>query len=414
MSISIDNLHIIIVNDFSYINGGASKIALTSALALSKTRCDVTLFSAVGPAMPELAESTINVVWLDQYEILYDPNRLRAMIQGIWNAKAARAMDDLLAKNTNQKVVVHVHGFVKALSSSFVNLCHKYNVPIVFTLHDYFTACPNGGFFDYQQKQLCLRQGMSFSCIKQNCDVRSYQHKVWRVVRNFVQQRIGGVPDSIKHFIYISELSKKILQPYLPDSAALHYVPNPIDIIKSTRILAENNQFYVFIGRLSAEKGIDVFCQTFSKLNYPAIVVGDGENLTDFRNAYPLIKFTGWLDKTAITDVLQTAKALIFPSQLYETQGLVVYEALAQGIPVIVPRHCSAAEAVEHGSNGYLYDINGEVRLEQTVQMLQNLSYDQVKELSENAFSSYWSRADSISQHVDDLIAIYSKMHDEH
>ncbi|MDF1584495.1 MAG: glycosyltransferase family 4 protein [Methyloprofundus sp.] len=373
----------------------------------------MTLFSAVAPVMPELAKSNVNVVCLDQYEILYDPVRVRAMMQGIWNAKAARAMDDLLAKSTNQKVVVHVHGFVKALSSSFVNQCHKRNVPVVLTLHDYFTACPNGGFFDYQQKQLCLRQGMSFACLKKNCDVRSYQHKAWRVVRNFVQQHIGGVPDSIKHFIYISELSKKILQPYLPKSATLHYVPNPIDIIQSTRVFAENNRFYVFIGRLSAEKGIDAFCQTFSKLNYPAIVVGDGENLIDFKNAYPLIKFTGWLDKAAIDDVLQTAKALVFSSQCYETQGLVVYEALAQGIPVVVPRHCSAAEAVEHGNNGFLYDINDEVGLEQAVQMLQNLPYDQVKALSENAFSSYWSKADSISQHVDDLIAIYSKIHDE-
>jgi len=278
------------------------------------------------------------------------------------------------------------------------------------TLHDYFTACPNGGFFDYQQKQLCLRQGMSFSCLKKNCDVRSYQHKVWRVVRNFVQQHIGGIPNSIKHFIYISELSKKILQPYLPESSTLYYVPNPIDIIQRTRVIAENNQFYVFIGRLSPEKGIEAFCHTFSKLSYPAIVVGDGENLSDFKNTYPMVQFTGWLDKSAIIAVLQKAKALVFPSQWYETQGLVVYEALAQGIPVIVPSHCSAAEVVDHGGNGFLYDINDEDGLEHTVKMMQNMPYDEVKVLSETAFSSYWSISADINPHADNLITVYNKV----
>jgi len=403
-------LHIIIVSDFAFINGGASNVAITSALALDQAGYSVSFFAAVGPVMPELLNSNIEVTCLEQYDILHDPNRLRAIVQGIWNGTAANAMDKLLTKWMGYKVIVHLHSFVKALSSSIVKVCYKHEVPIVLTLHDYFTACPNGGFYDYQQKQLCLRRGMSVSCLKTNCDVRNYKHKVWRVARNVVQLRVGGIPSSIKHFIYISELSKQILQPYLPESAKLHYVPNPIDVSPNARIEAENNQFYIFIGRLSPEKGIDTFCQVFSKLNYPAIVVGDGEGISNLKKEYPMIEFKGWLEKTAISNILGKAKALVFPTHWYETQGLVVYEALAQGIPVIVPEHCCAAEGVVHGEDGLLYNDADKFGLELAIQQLENMPVDEIKVLSETAYMRYWSKSDDVSQHVNNLIATYNDM----
>jgi len=400
--------HIIIVNDFAFVNGGASNVAITSALALDQAGYSVSFFAAVGPVIPELRNSNIEVICLQQYDILHDPNRLRAMTQGVWNAEVANAMNKLLTKWADHQVIVHLHAFVKSLSSSIVNACHKKEASIVLTLHDYFTACPNGGFYDYQQKQLCLRQAMSFDCIKRHCDVRSYKHKIWRVARNAVQHRVGGIPGSVKHFIYISELSKKVLQPYLPESAKLHYVPNPIDVTQSTRIEAENNQSYIFIGRLSPEKGIDTFCQVFSKLNYPAIVVGDGEGLSELKKSYPMVEFTGWLEKSAIIDVMQKAKALVFPTHWYETQGLVVYEALAQGVPVIVPEHCCAVEGVAHEENGLLYNDTDKLGLELAIQQFDNMSDDGIKALSEAAYMRYWSKADDVRQHVKKLIATYN------
>ncbi|NOR69047.1 MAG: glycosyltransferase [Methylomarinum sp.] len=406
----MSDFHIIIVNDFSFINGGASQIAISSALALSLAGYSVSFFAAVGPISPELRNSQINVICLDQYDILNDPNRVRAISQGVWNKKAARAMDDLLKTKSNQKVIVHIHGFVKALSSSVIKICHQHNVPMVLTLHDYFIACPNGGFYDYQQKKLCLRRAMSFDCLSANCDVRNYKHKIWRVIRHAIQGRMGGVPVIIKHFIYISELSKQILQPYLPEVAKLRYVPNPIDVVQSDRIEAEKNHYYIFIGRLSPEKGINAFCHVVSKFSYPAIVVGDGELLDSLKESYPQIEFTGWLDKTEISCVMNKAKVLVFPTHLYETQGLVVYESLAKGIPVIVPRHCCAAQDIEHGKNGFLYNDSDKTALEVAIHQFERLSTDQIKVLSETSYNLFSNTADSSQQHVIDLISVYNGM----
>jgi len=406
----MNNFHIIIVNDFTYINGGASQIAISSALALSLAGYSVSFFSAVGPISPELRNSQVNVICLDQYDILNDPNRVRAIRQGIWNKRAALAMDGLLKKKSNQKIIVHIHGFVKALSSSVVKICHQHNVPIVLTLHDYFIACPNGGFYDYQQKKLCLRRAMSFDCLSANCDVRNYKHKIWRVIRHAIQGRMGGVPATIKHFIYISELSKQILQPYLPEVAKLRYVPNPIDVVQSDRIEAEKNHYYIFIGRLSPEKGINAFCHVVSKFSYPAIVVGDGELLDSLKVSYPKINFTGWLDKSAISRVMQKAKVLVFSTHLFETQGLAVYEGFANGLPVIVPKHCCAAKDVEQGKNGFLYNDSDKTGLELAIQQFESLSTNEIKLLSETAYNFFWNEAEDSQQHVKDLLSVYNDM----
>ena len=56
-------------------------------------------------------------------------------------------------------------------------------------MHDYFTVCPNGGFYNYRGKHICDYTPMSFKCIMCNCDVRSYPQKIYRVLRQLFQSR---------------------------------------------------------------------------------------------------------------------------------------------------------------------------------------------------------------------------------
>ena len=51
----------------------------------------------------------------------------------------------------------------------------------------------------------------------------------------------------------------------------------------------------------------------------------------------------------------RAADVFAFPTS-YEAFGMVITEALAAGIPVVVPREAGAAELIEHGKGGYLMD----------------------------------------------------------
>ena len=68
------------------------------------------------------------------------------------------------------------------------------------------------------------------------------------------------------------------------------------------------------------------------------------------------VRFCGWLDETGIARVLAASLALILPS-IEEPFGLVVNEAIALGVPLLIAENCGARDLlVRSGINGYMIE----------------------------------------------------------
>ena len=68
------------------------------------------------------------------------------------------------------------------------------------------------------------------------------------------------------------------------------------------------------------------------------------------------VDFAGWLDAAEIARAMRAALCLILPSK-EEQYGLVVGEALAQGLPVLVSARAGAVEGlIDNGCNGWIID----------------------------------------------------------
>lgn len=403
---SLEN--VVIVNDHCYANGGASKVALTSAIELRKRGYQVILFSAVGPSMKELENSGVKVVNLGEYDILNNPNRMEAFISGIWNKKAGNAFKILLDELDNKNTIVHVHTWTKALSSSVVRTAINNNNKIVFTLHDYFTVCPNGGFYNYNNEKICNKRPMSIKCILCNCDSRKYTHKIWRVLRQLMQNNKGLISSGIKNYIYISEISKNILKCYLPKDANFYYVKNPIDIEKEAPAEVKNNNSFIYVGRLSKEKGCLLFAQAAKELSLNAVFVGDGQLKDQIKNIYPKAEITGWLDKGAVKEKLKKARALIFPSLWYETLGMTVLEAQAMGVPTIVSDTSTAADIVKNNEAGLWFKTGDVEDLKEKIIIIMN--NDTAETYGKNAYEGYWKNDYTVENHVNQLIKVYEEI----
>lgn len=402
--------HIIIVNDFAHVNGGTATIALGSAKGLAKRGFRVTLFSAVGPVDPDLCEvDGLEVVCLGTAQILEDPNRLRAMATGIWNRAAGDRFRALLANCDRERTVVHVHGWTKALSASVVRAALEERFPVVLTLHDYFAACPVGTFFQFPQKQICPLRPMSAECVALNCDSRHYSHKVWRVGRQWVQTHPGMLPTGIREFISISDLSEEVLRPYLPAGSRVHRVCNFTEVPKTEPVRVEENSLFAYSGRFSAEKGVELFAQAAAKTEVPVLFLGEGSLRGEIQRLAPQAEFTGWLPAAKAREELRRARVLVFPSLWYETQGLVVAEAAAMGIPAIVPDTCAAREWVADGVTGLWFKGGDANSLEQRLRELR----DQPKlaaELGRKAYERYWEHPATVDAHCRGLEAVYGQM----
>jgi glycosyltransferase involved in cell wall biosynthesis len=397
--------HIVVVNDFAHINGGAAQVALGSAMALAGRGHPVTVFASVPPVMPELAASGVRVVLTDQHDILTDPSRRRAAVQGIWNRKAAQMMGELLDGLSPADTVVHLHGWTKAISPSAVHAALSRRFKVVCTLHEYFIACPNGGFFNYQGNHICRLRAMSTRCLLSHCDARSYPQKLWRFERHMVQRTLGGVPRRLHAFIALSRLSREVLAPYLPPGVPVHEVQNPIEAAKEEPVPVEDNDTFIAAGRLAVEKGLDLFAAATAETGVPAVLVGDGPLRDQISALNPAMEITGWQPHSGVVRRMKRARALVFPSIWYETLGLVVLEAAALGVPAIVPDTCAARDSVEDGVTG-LWFRGGDARdLAAKIRRLADPA--EAHRLGRAAHERYWRNPRTMERHVDGLRAVY-------
>ena len=344
--------NVVIVNDFNYVQGGASKVAIDTARLLKEEIKNVYFFSAVTRKDEEIFG--IKYISTNQNEALKEKNRIKGFINGIYNFKAKREFKKLLKTLDKEHTVIHVHGWTKALSSSVFDIAFKMNFKVILTLHDYFTACPNGGYFNYKENKICKRKPLSWRCIKCNCDSRNYVFKIYRLIRQFVQNKIVKLPKKLKYAIGISDLSIEVLKPTLNPNIKLEKIYNPIDFDENEeKVDYTKNDYYLYVGRISKEKGVDIFCRAITDLNLKGIAVGDGSEKERLEKEYPNIEFTGWKDSKEVKEYMKKARCLIFPSLWYETAGLTILEAQALGIPCLVNNCCAGMEFVEN-SNKYI------------------------------------------------------------
>jgi glycosyltransferase involved in cell wall biosynthesis len=101
----------------------------------------------------------------------------------------------------------------------------------------------------------------------------------------------------------------------------------------------------------------------------------------------------------------------VFPSLWYETYGLVVAEAAAYGVPVIVSDITAAAERVEQGVTGWIFRSGDAADLVRCLQLLENDAL--VSAVGAHAYQTFWDSASTNATHARDLTRIYQSILDE-
>jgi glycosyltransferase involved in cell wall biosynthesis len=399
--------HVVVVTDSLTVDGGSARVALDSALALAESGTHVTLFAGGGtPSAALSAHPNVRIVSTGQGEALAARNRLGGALRGLWNPKAHAMMRDVLAPLDRTRTVVHVHGWTKALSASVLASVVRARFPLVVTLHEYFTACPTGCLYLHRDRAVCTIAPMSLACMRKNCDSRNYAFKAYRVVRQAIQGALGGVPDRVATFIAVSSFSKDILAPMLPATSRYRRVDNPVDAVRGPRATPEANAPFVFVGRLSAEKGGALLAEAARDAGVPVVFVGEGAERATIARINPAARITGWLDRDAVAALVRGARAVVVPSLWYETLGLVVLEAAALGIPAIVPAETAAADLVRSGETGLAF-ARGDVRA--LADGLRALGDDAaVERMSRATYATYWATPRTMDAHVAGLLSTYT------
>ncbi len=318
---------------------------------------------------------------------------------------------------TKQKIrefkpdIVHIHNLHFAGSASVILAIKKFKIPIVFTLHNYRLLCPSATlFYNGAMFTDSLTQNFPLNAIKKGVYLNSKPLTFWLGASLWLHQALGTW-QKIDKFIALGQHTKEIFANSKLNSIADKIVIKPNFCFKSIEY-STSGEYYLYVGRLSEEKGVNVLLKAFEENGLPLKIAGTGpmENeVIGSAQTHTNIQFVGSVDKEMVNSLMGNAKALIFPSQWYETFGMVIIEAFSAGVPVIASNLGQLKFTVNDQKNGLLFESGNEDDLNKKLYYFESLSSEQIKHYKEGAFNSY-SEKYSPEINTAALLSIYSNL----
>lgn len=396
---------VVVINDISDAKGGATALAIESALQLHARGLDVVYLTGDSGENPELDSAGVSVVGLGQDRLLAS-GAANALVGGLYN-RAARAMiEQWITRNDDPFTVYHLHGWAQILSPSIFFALRRVYDRLVLSAHDFFLVCPNGSYSFLKTGEVCGYRPLSVACMISQCDRRNYGHKVWRVLRQIVH-RIGYRPGSSPPVLAIHEAMRPFLVRGGIADRSIVTLPNPVRPWSERRITAEMGDHALFVGRLEATKGPDLAAAACRQANVKLTLVGDGVMRRSLEQQYPEFSFVGRQPPERIADFARTARVLLMPSRYPEPYGLVAAEALWSGLPAIVSESAFlAADILKAGAGGACDPRNTRAFATQIQAMFADDSH--CRSMSEQAYGATRSIGLRPSAWVDGLLDVYA------
>jgi glycosyltransferase involved in cell wall biosynthesis len=310
-------------------------------------------------------------------------------LRSVWNRKTySEVRKEILANGIN---VVKIDNFFPQVSPAVFYAANAEGVATVQALRNFRLLCPGATFFrDGKVCEDCLGKTLPWPGILHGCYRKSRTLTVGPALMASVHRLAGTWKSRVTAYIALSLFSReKFIEGGLPEEK-IFVKPN---FATDSGIGAGNGNYALFVGRLSAEKGLDVLLSAWKRVG-PRLrlkIVGVGPLERQVREAVavnPRIEYLGQKPLAEAYELMGRALALVFPSKWYETFGRTVAEAFAKGTPVIASNLGTMRTMVSHQQTGLHFDSgNPDSLAEQVEWMLEHT--DEWREMRIGARQEY-------------------------
>lgn len=316
-----------------------------------------------------------------------------------------------------QPQIIHVHNFWKEASPAIFYEAAAHRIPIVVTLHNFRLICANalllrnGKICELCAKSLFPFAGIWYGCLGSR--LVSAQTTLW----SSLHKVLGTWKYKVDAYLCLSEFAKeKFLKSSLHLSESQVFVkPNFVED-RGVGEVSSRKPFFLYVGRISEEKGIRTLLEASQIADFDIEIVGGGdlEHLVkETAQNNHRIRFHGFQGKEFVIEKMKQARALLFPSILYEGMPLVILEAFSTGLPILISDIDNLNSLVSNHYNGWLFEAGNSQDMAAKMQMIKSIAnYTDFCTNARKTFEENYSGAivyDKLMQIYEQVIQNYPK-----
>jgi colanic acid/amylovoran biosynthesis glycosyltransferase len=200
-------------------------------------------------------------------------------------------------------------------------------------------------------------------------DATKDTHYRRRLVPRIYARRLAALQREAALFVCVSEFvrDRLLARGFPPEKLEIIHQGVELDTAAPAEPDSAADPYVLFVGRFVEKKGMSDLIEAMRLLEARGsaarlVLIGDGPlsgALREEARGLKRVAFPGWLPNAEVRPWMQGAVALCVPSVTAregDSEGLptVIFEAMAEAVPVVGSRHAGIAEAVEHGRTGLL------------------------------------------------------------
>lgn len=394
-------MKVLLINNIFYRKGGSEAVYFNTAELLKKHGHEVVFFSFK-------REENIACEQSEYFPEL--GGKVKQIKSYFYNTDAARQLEKLII--AEKPDVAHAHLFWGGMSPSIFKVLKKHNVPLVHTAHDYRMVCPGYTFKDGRGAacERCSRWNY-YQCALHRCAKGSLVQSTLMSMEMYTRQMFHNPVKNISGFIFVSKFSEqKHIQHHQKYKDSNHIVLYNYTTPMLGADLSKKEDYFLFYGRLSFEKGIPTLLKVFAK--HPELklkVVGEGPLTTALRaefECYENIQFLGYHSGGTLFELVRNAKFVSVPSECYENNPMTIVESYSLGTPVIGANIGGIPEIIQEGNTGLLFESGNVDALEQQVVKAASIQGEEYAAMS-NAAYKFYQQNFSEEHHYEELMKFY-------
>lgn len=301
---------------------------------------------------------------------------VKGFLCGLGNPMAKKVFRNKLEQNRPD--VVHIHNLYPLISPAILPIAKKMNIPVVMTVHNFRLVCPNGLFaVNNHICEECAMRRCVTPCLRHRC-LEGELKTLGYAMRTWIAQRKRWYLDNVDKFLCLTKFQRDKLVEYGVPSEKCTIIPNFIEQVRTDESGKKlpGSGYVGYLGRLSEEKGIDILLAVAKLLpDIPFKIAGSGhEKYAD--KASHNVEFMGYLDGFDKQEFMMNAKINVMTSRCYENFPTTLLQAMASGVPSVVPQLGGMPEIIHGAGECYPFCDTTEDSAMRVADILRRLWYN--------------------------------------